>query len=179
MSKSIHVQSRRRGVHQRYQENASLLGLLKDCIRERDLSKGSKIHAHILKRGFLENDVYVGSALISLYSKCGVLGKAQEVFDQLPVRDVVLWTSLITGYVQCGCSKEALDCFDQMRREGLSPNSVTFLSILRACGSIGASSKGEEIHSQIIREKLLERNNLLATTLIDMYGKCDEVVKAQ
>ena len=70
MSKAIHVHSRRRGFHQRYQENASAYSRI-------DLRKGREINAHILRRGFLETDVSVGSALISLYSKCGVLGKAQ------------------------------------------------------------------------------------------------------
>ena len=40
-------------------------------------AKAVEIHAHILRRGFLENDVYLGSALISLYSKCEVLGNSQ------------------------------------------------------------------------------------------------------
>ena len=137
MSKNIHVHSRRRGFQQSYQENASLLGLLKDCIRERDLSKGSKIHAHILRRGFLENDVYVGSALISLYSKCGVLGKAQEVFDQLPVRDVVLWTTLIAGYAEHGHCDEALKCFQWLELKGLFLDLVTFVCMLKVCASIG------------------------------------------
>ena len=149
MSKGIHAQSLRKAFQERYQENASILSSLKDCIKKRDLNKGSKIHAHILKRGFLENDIYVGSALVSLYSKCGVLAKAQEVFDQLPVHDVVSWTSLMFGYAQLGQAEVVFHLFKKMRVEGIQPDLVSFLILLTGCSHGGLLKQGEKLFDDV------------------------------
>ena len=49
------------------------------------------------------------------------------------------WTALISGYAKQGHG----NCFDMMVRDGILPNSVTFLSILKACVGIGSLEKGE------------------------------------
>eukprot|EP00250_Pteridium_aquilinum_P027429 c34909_g1_i1 orf=2-217(+) len=71
-----------------------------------------------------------------MYAKCGVLARAKETFDMLPVRDVVTWTALIAGYVQFSMDEEALKCLGRMQVEGISPNAATFVCSLKACGSI-------------------------------------------
>ena len=48
----------------------------------------------------------------------------------------------IAGYAQ-GHAKQALDCFEEMQREGILPNAVTYLCILKACATIGAADKGK------------------------------------
>eukprot|EP00250_Pteridium_aquilinum_P019897 c24620_g2_i5 orf=1-246(+) len=81
-----------------------------------------------------------------MYAKCGAIEIAQEVFDELPAWDVASWNALIGGYAQHGFDEEALSCFERMQGKGLSPDSVTFVCILKACGNIGAANKGEQIH---------------------------------
>eukprot|EP00250_Pteridium_aquilinum_P005130 c15272_g1_i2 orf=157-657(+) len=68
-------------VHQEFLDPVALLDVIKTCGKHRDLPKGSRLHALILKRGLLTNDIYVGTALLGMYAKCGMLKKAQEVFD--------------------------------------------------------------------------------------------------
>eukprot|EP00250_Pteridium_aquilinum_P009322 c18595_g3_i1 orf=2-544(+) len=114
-----------------------------------------------------------------MYAKCGSLTEAQDVFDELPYRNVVSWTSLITGYVEHGHTEEALDCFERMQREGFSPDRVTFLSVLRACGSLGTVDKSQQIHAQILKCGLLERDVVVGTALVDTYGKCSLLAKAK
>ena len=62
-----------------------------------------------------------------------MLVKARKLLEELPVRDIVSWSGLISGYAQWGQGREAMNCFKQMQSEGLSPNEVTFLSLLNAC----------------------------------------------
>ena len=66
-----------------------------------------------------------------------------------------------------------------MQRRGFSPNAVTFISILKACGSIGASDKGQDIHAQILKEELVKKDIVVANALVDMYAKCGMFGKAQ
>eukprot|EP00250_Pteridium_aquilinum_P034923 c8329_g1_i1 orf=94-567(+) len=48
----------------------SFLALLKACIQLKDLAIGWQIHRQIIENGFLEMDVFLGSALIDMYAKC-------------------------------------------------------------------------------------------------------------
>ncbi|KAH7373079.1 hypothetical protein KP509_17G036100 [Ceratopteris richardii] len=65
-----------------------------------------------------------------------------------------------------------------MQEEGLFPNAVTFCSILKACGSIRAVDKGEEVHNEIAEQGLLQHNLVLGNALVDMYVKCGSLPKA-
>ncbi|KAI5080295.1 hypothetical protein GOP47_0005774 [Adiantum capillus-veneris] len=167
---------RREGV---FPDVVTFLCMLKACGSIGAADKGEQIHHEIARQGLLVTNVELGNAVVDMYAKCGALMKAQEVFEKLPVQNVVSWNSLITGYAQQGQAEEALDCFAKMQRERLSPDVLTFISILKACGSLGASDKGEDIHDEIIRSKLLEKDTVLGTAVVDMYAKCGALVKAQ
>eukprot|EP00250_Pteridium_aquilinum_P018371 c24057_g2_i1 orf=1-420(-) len=80
----------------------SCVALLKACTQLNDRDIGCQVHADITKQGLLEINVFVGSALIHMYAKCGLLAKAQEVFDDLPDPNIVSWNTLIAGYVEHG-----------------------------------------------------------------------------
>lgn len=56
------------------------------------------MHSLIYKMGF-DSDRYIGNTLLRMYSGCGVIGLAKQVFDEMCDRDVVSWSSMIAGYV--------------------------------------------------------------------------------
>ncbi|KAI5062783.1 hypothetical protein GOP47_0023322 [Adiantum capillus-veneris] len=159
-------------------EHVAIVGSLKLCSKQKDTGKGSILHADILKRGLLSN-IFIGNALLNVYAKCGALAKAQLVFDELLFKTIVSWTTVISGYCQHGYCEQALSCFHQMQLGGFFPNKVTFLSILKACGGMGAIRRGEEIHEEIARRGLLMNDNVLGTALVDMYAKCGALARAQ
>ena len=43
----------------------------------------------VVKNGLLAKSPYVASMLISMYAKCGMVSKAQQVLEEIPIRDVV------------------------------------------------------------------------------------------
>jgi pentatricopeptide repeat protein len=159
--------------------NVTFSCILKACSSRRSIKLGQEIHAEVEKQGLLEKDVVLGTTLVDMYGKCGMLHKAQQVFDRLPVRNVVSWTALIVGYVQHELGDEALASFVQMRREGFSPDATAFACVLKACGNLRRIDKGEEIHREIAELGLLEGDIVLRTALIDMYAKCGAIGKAQ
>ena len=110
----------------------------------------------------------LGNALINMFRKCGELGKAQNILEELPIRDVISWNSLITGFVGRWLCHEALNYFELMQSEGLSPSILTLIGILRVCGSIGDTQKGILIHSKFISKGLFEKNVVIGNALIDM-----------
>ncbi|KAI5065698.1 hypothetical protein GOP47_0020393 [Adiantum capillus-veneris] len=158
--------------------NYTIVALLKACTKSKDLDRGSHIHAKVVSMS-LDVELFVGSALVDMYAKCGMLVKAQEVFDNLPDRDVVTWTALLTGYVENGQSEETLKCFEQMQLEGMFPDAVTFVCNMKACGSVGAIDKGCEMYAKAAFMGLLERDAFLGSTLVDMFAKAGLLALAQ
>ncbi|PWA73077.1 pentatricopeptide repeat (PPR) superfamily protein [Artemisia annua] len=81
--------------------------VLKSCSGLRDVRIGVQVHGSVVKSPY-EGDVYVGSALTDMYTKCGNVRCAQKVLDGMRCRNVVTWNSLITCYEQNGPPSEAL-----------------------------------------------------------------------
>ena len=119
-----------------YPNVVTLLCVLRACRSTQSLDVGDAIYDEARKKGLLRKELLLGTALVNMYAKCGMLLKAREVFEELPVRDVVAWSALIGGYVHHGLPEEALKCFVRMQNEGISPNAFTFVSILKSCSNM-------------------------------------------
>lgn len=146
------------------------VAVLKACTNLGNLAQSRLIHADIKQSG-LESCIFVANSLINMYAKCGCLLDAQTLFRRLPERDAVTWGAIISAYVQHGQGEEALKHFAQMRKEGITPNRVTFICALKACFSDMVMNQGKCIHKDIL-ECGLEADKLLGNTLVDMYVKC-------
>ena len=153
--------------------------ILKACGSAGAIDKGIQIHDKIVNEGFLEKDVMVGSALVDMYAKCCMLEKALKVNDELPHRSVISWCSLISGFAQQGQCHEALKCLAKMRSDSLSPDVITFVCILKACGNAVAIDEGTQIHNEIVNRGALAMGVSVSNALIDMYAKCGMLEKAQ
>ncbi|XP_057464516.1 pentatricopeptide repeat-containing protein At1g11290, chloroplastic-like [Actinidia eriantha] len=143
---------------------------LKSCAALSDLPAGRLIHQHSVCCG-CGNDLYIDAALVDMYAKCGEVEAARQVFDKMSVRDLVCWTSMVSGYAHNGCNSEALEFFDLMRCSGVKPNRVGILSVLLACGNLGALRRGQWFHDYVIKTGF-RSDILIATAIVDMYAKC-------
>eukprot|EP01018_Ginkgo_biloba_P040301 Gb_16664 [translate_table: standard] len=144
--------------------------LLEACTNMKALAEGKMVHAHILLSG-LEQDVVLGTKLVSMYAMCGSLVDAHFVFENINKRDIFLWNAMIRGSVQSGFSEEALLLYHQMQWEGIQPNYFTFLCVLKSCALLSDLQQGKEIHDHIIRNGLV-LDLRVGNALIGMYSKC-------
>ncbi|KAH6559526.1 hypothetical protein KP509_1Z005100 [Ceratopteris richardii] len=167
---------RTRGIHP---NRVTYICTLKACTTVGDIINGQAIHAETERQGLLENDPILGNSILFMYMKCGILTNAQEVFDRLSTRNIVTWTSLILGFVERGHGEDAIDCFERMQAKGIPPNTLTFGCVLKACSNVGHMSKGEDVHSEIERQGILQKDVALGNTLIDMYAKFGQLTKAR
>eukprot|EP01018_Ginkgo_biloba_P004839 Gb_17077 [translate_table: standard] len=151
--------------------------VLKACAGLSALREGKVIHYHILRTGF-ESDVYVTTALVNMYVKCGSLENARIVFDKISQRNVVLWTSMISGYARNGHASDALSLFHQMQLTDVKPSEVTVASVLPACAHLGDLQQGKWIHDYTVRSGF-ESNVCVGTALINMYVKCGSIENAR
>nr|AEB39773.1 pentatricopeptide repeat protein 43 [Funaria hygrometrica] len=150
---------------------------LQQCVLAKSLAEGKKVHDHMRSAQF-KPDIYLNNMLISMYSKCGSIEDANNVFQAMEDKDVVSWNAMISGYALHGRDQEAADLFYQMQREGLKPNQNTFISILSACQSPIALEFGEQIHSRIAKAGY-ESDVNVSTALINMYCKCGSLELAR
>ncbi|KAJ7527173.1 hypothetical protein O6H91_16G040000 [Diphasiastrum complanatum] len=144
--------------------------VLKACASLAILEQGKQLHSEIIKRGF-QSDVVVGNTLVNMYAKCGCTEDARELFDNMSERDVVSWNAMIAGYAQNGLCKEALTLYEEMKQEGVHPDNVTFVLLLKACANLAALEQGKQLHSEI-RKRGFQSNVVVCSTLVDMYAKC-------
>jgi pentatricopeptide repeat protein len=126
--------------------------ILNACGNAGAIEEGQKVYDEILSRDLLKNNVVLGTALVDMYAKCGGLAKAEQILEELPIRNVVTWCALIAGYAQQGQGLEALVCFKRMQSEGISPNDVTLLSVLSACSHSGLLDEAQMLFSDITRK---------------------------
>ena len=158
-------------------DKITFVSMLKGLAMIDDLEEGKRIHDLIRRYGY-ESDKVVGSALLDMYAKCMSVENVQKVFDQLEEQDVVSWSSIIAAYAQCNLENQALICFGRMVCEGILPTSFTFSSIFKACSVLQHLMEGKQIHSVIVGTEH-ESNTFIASSLINMYVKCDCITMAE
>lgn len=91
------------------------------------------------------SSVLVGSALIDMYSKCGNVEEAYDVFKGMKERNVFSYSSMIVGFAIHGCARAAIKLFYDMLETGIKPNHVTFVGVLTACSHAGMVDQGQHL----------------------------------
>ncbi|KAJ7541471.1 hypothetical protein O6H91_10G061300 [Diphasiastrum complanatum] len=167
---ALYEQMKQKGVQP---ENITYVVLLNACARIGALEHGKQLHSDIIKSGS-ESDIVIGNTLVDMYSKCGCIEDAGEVFMKMRERNVVSWTAMITGYVHQGLGKKALYLYEQMKQENVQPDDVTYVVLLNACASMAALEQGKQLHSDIIRSGF-ESDIAVGNALVDMYAKCGSI----
>ena len=123
-------------------DDVTLACYLKACGNTGAIDKGRKLHADI-EKGLPKTNQIVCNALLDMYAKCGMLVKAEEVFDKLDLHDVTSWNVLIAGYGQAGKFVDVVNAFDRMMSEGVKPNASTFVNVLDACNHASLLERGK------------------------------------
>lgn len=92
-------------------DEATVVSTLSACSALKNLELGKEIHEYVSTE--LQFTVRIGNALLDMYSKCGCLIIARQIFDTMPQKNVICWTSMVSGYVSCGLLDKARDLFDR------------------------------------------------------------------
>lgn len=142
--------------------------VIKACAGLFDAKMANLVYKQILELGF-QSDLYVGNALVDMYSRMGFLVRARQVFDEMPVRDLVSWNTLISGYSSHGYYEEALEIYHELRNSWIVPDSFTVSSVLPAFGNLLVVKQGQELHGFALKSGVssvvVVNNGLLAMYL--------------
>ncbi|KAI5067656.1 hypothetical protein GOP47_0018184 [Adiantum capillus-veneris] len=121
---------------------------------------------------------YSWNILLGVLSRSGGFEDAKAIFSQMPCKDVVSWNSMIGASIQQGSPTEALNLLFCMRKDGIQPSQVSFLTALGACSSLASLDYGLHVHASIIGSGF-DGNYRLGNALIHMLGKCEDLDGAE
>ncbi|XP_010929475.2 pentatricopeptide repeat-containing protein At4g35130, chloroplastic-like isoform X1 [Elaeis guineensis] len=144
------------------------------------LGLGRGIHGYLMRNkfGIDSDDKNLETSILNMYAKCGSIVLAQRCFDIMVLKDTVAWSSMIEGYAVHGLGSEALRLFHQMQKEGITPNGVTFLSLLSACSHSGLVSEGNEVFDCMTRNYGIKPDLSHYTCMVDLLGRSGKLHEA-
>ncbi|CAN4126746.1 unnamed protein product [Withania somnifera] len=171
----VYINMQRLGFRSNISTFASIIGA---CSALAAFEIGQQVQGQMMKTELIEH-VKIGSALIDMYSKCGLVDDARRVFNQMPEKNVFSWTSMIDGYGKNGYPNEALELFSIMQVDHfIIPNYVTFLSALSACAHSGLVDKGREIFESMERDYYMKPRMEHYACMVDILGRSGSLNQA-
>lgn len=135
-----------------------------------DPSLARSLHGLSVKTPFA-NDVFVLTSVLDMYAKCSLLQDAQQLFDEMPQRNVVSWSVLICGYAEAGLHSSALVLFQSALCDGLQVNDFTFSSVIRVCAETTLLGLGALVHGLAMKVNL-DSSPFVGSALVSLYSKC-------
>ncbi|KAF6133956.1 hypothetical protein GIB67_040720 [Kingdonia uniflora] len=127
---------------------SALVSTVSACAQLRELEKGVWLHSYVDEQKF-EINVALGTGFLDMYGKCGNIGKALSVFNEMPVKNVMSWNQMIAGLALSGFGRQALALFGKMQMMGPPPNNVTFIVLLSGCSHSGLLKEGWSIYEKM------------------------------
>nr|XP_023925678.1 pentatricopeptide repeat-containing protein At1g11290, chloroplastic-like [Quercus suber] len=122
-------------------------------------------------------DPYDSSKLLSNYLKLGRIEDAENLFDNMPDRDVVSYSIMIHGYAKNGFHQQSMELYTRMRILGLAPNSFTIVGVLVGTAGLQSFVLGQSIHGLVVKTGL-ESDMIVGTAVLDMYAKCGSMINS-
>lgn len=151
-------------------DDVTCLLLLQACGHLKALEFGERIHTYIEESGYGHAHNLCHS-LIAMYTRCGCLDKAYEVFKGMGNKNVVSWSAMISGLATNGHGREAIEAFSEMQNMGIPPDGQTFTGVLSACSHCGLVEEGMMFFDRMRKEFGIAPNIYHYGCMIDLLGR--------
>ncbi|KAJ0911288.1 putative aminoacyl-tRNA synthetase, class Ic, tetratricopeptide-like helical domain superfamily [Helianthus annuus] len=125
----------------------------------------------VVTRTCLDTNVFVKTALVDMYAKCGAITTARKLFDLMNDRHVTTWNAMIDGYGTHGYGTEAIKLFKKMEAGDIKPNNITFLCIISACSHSGFVEEGCQYFYKMKNEYEIEPTMDHYGAMVDLLGR--------
>ena len=156
--------------------SVTLSSILPACDPVGGVLAGKQIHAFTIRQ-FLDKNIFVGTALVDMYSRCGEILSAERVFDGMAERNTVTYTTMLSGFGQHGLGERALSLFEAMQESGIKPDAVTFVALLSACSYSGMVDEGLALYESM-KEYGIVTTTEHSCCIVDMLGRAGRVEEA-
>ncbi|CAN6487019.1 unnamed protein product [Victoria cruziana] len=165
-------------VEQKQRPNSvTLASILPACSANSAVSRGKELHCFAIHHA-LDKNVFVGTALVDMYAKCGLVASSVNAFDRMQVRNSVSYTTMISGSGLHGRGQLALELFQEMVGAGMEPDHVALLAVLSACSHSGLVEEGLRIFDSMEDDFGITPSLEHCCCVVDMLGKAGMVEAA-
>ncbi|KAG9155893.1 hypothetical protein Leryth_004145 [Lithospermum erythrorhizon] len=154
----------------------SFSSVVRVCGNSTLLELGRQIHGLCLKMSY-DSSTFVGSALISMYSKCGLIGGAYRIFDEVFDKNLGMWNAMLIACAQHGHTKKVFELFKTMERSRMKPNFITFLCMLYACSHTGLVEEGKHYFG-LMKQYGIEPGDQHYASMVDLLGRAGKLQEA-
>ncbi|KAG2703271.1 hypothetical protein I3760_06G131000 [Carya illinoinensis] len=160
-------------------DSVTFMGLTQAVLHTKSVKLVKSLHSFGIQLG-ISADVSVANTWIAAYAKCGDLGLAEVVFNEINrnFKTVVSWNSMIAGHANFGNVFDAVNVYKCMLHDGFIPDAGTVVSLLALCMQPEALFQGMLIHSHGIQLGC-DLDICVINTLVSMYSKCGDVDSAR
>lgn len=138
---------------------------------------GKQMHALCLKLNY-DKTSFVGSALISMYSKSGMIDGAYQVFDEVADKNLGMWNAMLIACAQHAHTRNVFQLFVKMEKDGMKPNFITFLCIIYACSHAGLVKEGEYYFNTMKESYGIEPGSQHYASMVDLLGRAGKLQEA-
>lgn len=150
--------------------------VIRVCGNSTLLELGRQIHGLCFKTSY-DSSSFVGSSLISLYSRCGVIEAASRVFDEVPIKNLGMWNAMLISCAQHAHTEQVFDLFEKLKIARMKPNFITFLCLLYACSHGGLIDEGK-FYFGLMKEYGIEPGAQHYASLVDLLGRAGKLQEA-
>ncbi|XP_072991397.1 pentatricopeptide repeat-containing protein At2g02980, chloroplastic-like [Typha latifolia] len=158
--------------------SVTVVSLLSASCQLCNLSIGRSIHSYIAVNN-IELDVALGTALVSMYAKCGQIKEAFQVFNSMEEKNLQSWTIMISGVAGHGCFEEVIALFSQMEASSIKPDSKLFSCILSACSHLGMVDEGWKYFNRMVNEFNIQPTMEHYGCMVDLLARAGHVRAAR
>ncbi|KAM0943304.1 putative tetratricopeptide-like helical domain superfamily, DYW domain-containing protein [Dioscorea sansibarensis] len=159
-------------------DEVSLVGAISACAQLGAVKRAEGVRQIAQDYGFGKN-VVVGSALVDMYAKCGLIDEARRVFDSMDNRNVYTYSTMIAGLASHGRALDAIMVFDEMTmRMEVQPNRVTFIGVLTACSHAGMVEDGRRYFTSMSEVYGIAPDADHYACMVDLLGRAGNVKEA-
>ena len=133
----------------------------------RDVQRGVSIHKEI-RRSLDVPHVHVHNALIDFYGKINRIESAEQIFEQMSLRETSTYNSLMKAYLINRMPVKVLRLFEEMKENagqsvgplGFQPDLITFMAVCDACERVGLLQSPESTFEEFSWKTIFAKKSL-------------------
>ncbi|XAR62882.1 hypothetical protein NMG60_11017797 [Bertholletia excelsa] len=126
------------------------------------IQQGRQLHLLFLKRGVLSSTLNLGNRLLQMYVRCGQVGDAQTLFDEMSQRNCFTWNTMIEGYLKIGSWEKPVKLFDLMPHK----NDFSWNLVVSGIVKVGELGIAQRLFNEMPR-----KNGIAWNSMIHGYAK--------
>ncbi|GAV77581.1 PPR domain-containing protein/PPR_2 domain-containing protein/PPR_3 domain-containing protein/DYW_deaminase domain-containing protein [Cephalotus follicularis] len=152
-------------------DDVTIIVLFEACARLGNVAVGVQAHGSMVKMG-LGFTVKACNAVMDMYGKCGLMGEARQVFEEMKEKSVVSWTVILDGVVKWEGVGSGMVVFSEMPDK----NEVAWTIMIAAHIGSGFTKEGFTLLSEMVLGSGFGLNKVTFCSILSACAQSGDVV---